>query len=280
MNQTFRLLLLIGILTFTLSGVPAEQADSHVSASLQESPPQRPKTPRMTSEDLPAQRQGQGNEGLQRADIFRGGGVTNLLCIDISLPSQAYSEPQQCRAFVQRVLGRIQSLTQIESAAIFGALPNGRYSESGMPAVEATMTKGLDVSYNTITQDYFRVVGLPLLSGRSFTERDEPGSPGVIILSASLARTLFPGADPIGKRVSFPLDHPGDSWKEVVGVVLDAKAPPERGKAELYVPYRQAPATTITIVVRGQSQIKGLSEKLKKVIYEIDNQVVISKIQE
>jgi hypothetical protein len=276
MNQTLRLLLLIGVLTFRLSGALAEQTYDLTSANLQESPTQRPKTPRMTNEDLPTRHEKQNNDGLQRTDIFKGGEVKNLLCIDVSLPSQAYSESQQCRAFVQRVLGRIQALSQVESAAIFGALPDGRYGESTRPA----LGKDLQVSYNLMTRDYFRVVGLPLLSGRSFTEQDQSSSPGVIILSASLARTLFPNADPIGKQVSFPLGSSGNSWKEVVGVVLDAQDPPERGKAELYVPYSQAPATVIKIVVRGKTQIKGLSEKLTSVIHEIDSQVVISNVQQ
>jgi hypothetical protein len=280
MNQTLRSLLLIGVLTFRLSGAPAEQIYDLTSANLQEPPVQRPKTPRMTNEDLPTRHEKQNNDGLQRTDIFKGGEVKNLLCIDVSLPSQAYSEPQQCRAFVQRVLGRIQALSQVESAAIFGALPDGRYGESTSPALEALMTKDLHVSYNLVTRDYFRVVGLPLLSGRSFTEQDQSSSQGVIILSASLARTLFPNADPIGKQVSFPLGSSGNPWKEVVGVVLDAQDPPERGKAELYVPYSQAPATAIKIVVRGKTQIKGLSEKLTSVIHEIDSQVVISNVQQ
>src|SRR5439155_24682935 len=92
-----------------------------------------------------------------------------------------------------------------------------------------------------VSADYFRALGIPLLKGRAFNERDTADSPGVTIISEKLARRLWPNENALGKRLNISL--PGETWREVVGVVGDVKqsdlgAPPVPA---IYEPYAQVP---------------------------------------
>ena len=69
-----------------------------------------------------------------------------------------------------------------------------------------------------IGPDYFKVLGIPVLQGRAFTDHDSVDSPGVVIISESLARRAWPNQDAIGKRMN--IGFGGETWREVVGVVL------------------------------------------------------------
>lgn len=245
---------------------------AHASWSQTGTPPRR-KTPIMTSEDLPA-RGGQSEKvSRQVTDMVSGGDLNDLLFFELSLPSETYTGQQQRSAFVRQVIGRIRALAQVESAAVIDVLPQVVANDASPPLTPAPQ-------HYAVTPDFFRVARLPLLSGRSFTERDDADHPGVIVLSASLARALFPDTDPIGKRVPFPLGPHGDSSKEVVGVVDDVRDPSGRRQADVYVPYSQEPALALILVVRGKSPLERLSERLKEEVRKVDAQVVASPVQQ
>src|SRR2546430_11035848 len=88
---------------------------------------------------------------------------------------------------------------------------------------------------------YFKAMGMPVLRGRDFTESDSATTPGVVIVSQTVARTLWPGQDPIGKRISMEDEPKPEDWLTVVGVVGDVK---QQGLAKgsepaIYLPYLQ-----------------------------------------
>ena len=110
-------------------------------------------------------------------------------------------------------------------------------------------------------------------------EKDTPGSPGVIILSESVARYVYPDEDPIGKRISFSDTSELDSWMEVVGVVGNVQDSSEQLRAGIYVPYSQNPTFTLNILVRCKSQSGEFVEKLREEIQALDSQAAISEIK-
>jgi predicted permease len=116
-----------------------------------------------------------------------------------------------------------------------------------------------------ISQDYFRTMGIPLLKGRAFSEKDSGASTPVVIISQSLARRYFANEDPLGKRVSLaehspmtcctaagPVEH---VWREIVGVAADVRQGnlDEQPAVTLYRPYSQIVEHDMYLMVRARS---------------------------
>ena len=129
------------------------------------------------------------------------------------------------------------------------------------------------VNFETVTPDYFRVMGIPLKHGRAFDERDREGQPGVVVVSEALARRYWPGQDPIGKRLKIPLpptEYHG-AWLTVVGVAGDARYRELRAtRLDLYMPHWQSDHRPHHLVVRASGDVAGLPAALQRVVRELD----------
>jgi putative ABC transport system permease protein len=151
---------------------------------------------------------------LQVRAVEPGYNPENLLTVKIPIYTARY-QPAQKKLFYQDLLARINALPGVKFAAI-GSLPlNDMRMISDRPREVSVSACCFEVS-----ADYFRVVGMQLRAGRSFTEQDNENAPPVIIINETRARRQFPGEDPIGKRV--PSGYDGRE-AAIVGVVADVK---------------------------------------------------------
>jgi len=172
----------------------------------------------------------------------------------------------------------VRALPGVESAAAVTLRP--LWGTVGMDwpfTVEGQSPKDAErnplLNFETVTPDYFRVMGIPLKAGRAFDQRDREGQPGVVVVSEALARRHWPGQDPIGKRLKLPLPPTEyhDAWLTVVGVVGDARYRELRAtRLDLYMPYRQSDHRPHHLVVRAQGDVAGLPAALQRVVREID----------
>jgi putative ABC transport system permease protein len=119
-------------------------------------------------------------------------------------------------------------------------------------------------------------MGIRLLSGRFFDERDAEGAPRVVILDQSLAHALFPGQDPIGKRIWM-----NDSWQTVVGVVADTHhlGLSESVMPELYSSYLQGPSPFMDIVVRTSSDPLAYVPALRNAVLAVDKSLPLANVK-
>lgn len=208
-----------------------------------------------------------------------------VFSFELSFPPGAYSQPQERRGFVQRVISRIKALPEIESVAAVGTPPRQPQRVSLPRYNPATFAKEYDpaqtaeLNYSAVTPDYFRALKLELLIGRLFLEDDEPKRPMIVILSESAARKLLPDRDPIGQHIAFSGRDEKDPWLTVVGVVKDEPELSGWPRTEIYRPYSQDPDAAVSLVVRAKSDSPMLAEKLKEEIRAVDSQVIISKVQ-
>src|SRR5262249_8913708 len=125
-----------------------------------------------------------------------------------------------------------------------------------------------------IDPDYFRVMRIPLLRGREFTEQDT-GAPPVVIINATTARRFWPGVDPLGKRLGAR-----STWFTIIGVVGEVKftSLTKDPEPELYEPYRQTPIADMVLTMRSASDPLQVTSALREGVRETDPSQPISRV--
>ncbi len=216
---------------------------------------------------------------LQRVDA--GFHPENVLTMQISLDFSRYMSDKGMDASNQLMLGfsdslleKIQAMPQVTSAAMSGEFPldkspaaNNEYLIEGHQG-EASEAKPT-AEFNVVTPDYFRTLGIPIFSGRTFDGRDRPGKPRVAIVNQSLARRYFPDQDPVGRRISF---DDGKQWTQIVGVTGDVRERTldQAPKDLIYVPYAQYPQMAPSLITRTQGDPMNIARAAVQHLYEVD----------
>src|SRR5262249_53994204 len=131
---------------------------------------------------------------------------------------------------------------------------------------------------------FFRSAGIALLSGRDFTESDDPSHPNVVVVDETLARREWPGQNPLGKRLTATFIHSGSfdpMVAEVVGVVRHARyhALAADGRGQIYVPYFQSARENLAFVVRTNGDPTSLALPVRKTVASLDPEAAISKMR-
>src|SRR6185436_20066789 len=155
---------------------------------------------------------------LQRVDT--GIDPQRVLTAQYSLRGQRYREQQPIREFAERLLTQTQSLPGVQGVAVSNSLPPDETDYSSGFTIEG-QDQSEHVAYFTIVSpDYFRVLGIPLRSGRAFTGADVADSQSVVLINETLQRDFLSGQDPIGRRINIGSKQE-PQWNTIVGVVGD-----------------------------------------------------------
>ncbi len=177
-----------------------------------------------------------------------------VLTLRVPLPPAITGKGRQ-REYYGRILEHLETLPGLRSAGLIAPLPLADVDANATFAVEGHPVPPGEIRYVKIrmaSAGYFRAMGIALRRGRVFQQSDGAEAPGVVVVNESLARTYFPDADPIGRRVTLSADGAGP-FLTVIGVVNDVKYLDlgSRAEPEMYRDYRQflfAPfATTLTL---------------------------------
>ena len=125
-------------------------------------------------------------------------------------------------------------------------------------------------------KDYFRVFGTPLLRGRKFEDTDREDAEQVAIVSESLARQLWPGQDPIGKRIKYWGADTANAWRRIVGVAADTHLRTLRDATPMvYIPWRQAGFWQFNFAIRTTGEISMVLPALRREAHEVDSQLML-----
>jgi putative ABC transport system permease protein len=216
---------------------------------------------------------------LQRVDP--GFNPRNLLAAVVTLPQADYPERSQIAPFYSRLLERVRTLPGVRSAAAVSSLPlAGADSDAGflIEGRPAPLPDQQPVAWiSSVSQDYFRTMGMRLIAGREFTERDNENSPKVVIISEATARRHFPKEDPIGKRIG---NGRPDGWREIVGITADVKhfGLTQDARVSMFFPDRQRPSRQMFIVARTAADPLSLGPALRGVVAAMDKNLAVSNI--
>jgi macrolide transport system ATP-binding/permease protein len=200
----------------------------------------------------------------------------------------------QGREFYQQAIERVERLPGVESAtvarvAILGGTGRvlsvhveGRQAAHDRISSESSTIVSGDsrvINANVVGPRYFVTLGVPLVNGRDFATTDTQGGPPVIILNVTAATMHFPGANPIGSRVS--VDGPQGPWREIVGIVRDTKygTLAEDGVPVAYMPLAQNHETGMTLYVRASVPPATLVGGLRREIQALEPNLPVPAIQ-
>jgi predicted permease len=182
-------------------------------------------------------------------------------------------------------MGRLGSLPGVRAVgAISTMFWNGDGGKFGLRAVEGRPPESREqwsaLKWTTIGGDYFQALGVPLASGRFFTEQDRRESPPVVLINETMARRYWPHGDPVGKRIKgFDARGQHDEWVTVVGVVGDVHSNglERTAMAQIFEAQSQSLDETENLIVSAVAPA-GIGEAVRKTIAELDRTAVVSEI--
>ena len=210
----------------------------------------------------------------------------NVIEAEVSLPQFQYSTPQQWTAFSNELLARLHAQPGLRDSALAAPLPMDRQGEAnfefnivGNPPLPPG--KSTTADYATVSPDYFRVMRIPLLRGRFFSEQDSPSNPNVAIISETLARRYFPNQDPIGRQMRFGFPPDSNVSREIVGVVGDVRdeALSRKPGPMMYVPFAQAPLYGGEVVVRSSLSASSVAAGIRQAVHSIDKDLPVTDVE-
>jgi len=202
----------------------------------------------------------------------------NLFTSRLELPWKTYSGREKVSVFTKALLDKVTAIPGVQSAGIgsnsplMGGWQTGFYREGKEPPSPSNMPSA---DLEVITGDYFQTFNVPMLRGRMFNERDAKDSPRVIIIDQALAEQMFPGEDPIGKRLAVDAGNDDEKYvmSEIIGVVarmrfhaIDEMAP----LPVIYCSLAQASRTSLGIFVRSSLSTAMLTKSLHDAAASID----------
>jgi putative ABC transport system permease protein len=216
--------------------------------------------------------------------IDAGVDAERVLAATPVLPSALFRTAVERQAFYTDVVSRLRALPGVTDASTVRSLPMTLQSWSSDFAVAGRQREdfGIQVVHREISPDYHRVMGVPLLAGRTFNDADNADAPLVVLINEALARRYFAGEDPIGQRVAF--DRYPDStsfWRTIVGVVGDERQNGVETPSvpEFFAPTAQDQPGSQILVLRSTVDPASLVASVREAVRAVNPNVAISSIQ-
>jgi putative ABC transport system permease protein len=220
---------------------------------------------------------------IRLEQVNPGFDARNVLTMRLTLHSAQYSDLRKRASFFQQVIARMQALPGVQSAAAISRLPLTPGNSGRGLVIEGLQPdssgNGPNADYRVISPDYFKTMGIPLIKGRVFAERDNSEGSDAVIINRTMADRYWPGEDPLGKRMQVGID--GDPMMQIIGIVEDVKhfGLDSQARPEFYVPYEKDPWPFMTVVVRGTSDPKSLAGAMRSEVWAVDGDLPVPDIK-
>jgi predicted permease len=187
----------------------------------------------------------------------------NLLIAEFSFPSSASVE--RVRAFRRDVLGRVSALPGVQSATLTSN-PLLSPVHVAYEVSDAGATAKASANGDLVGPDFLRTLGIPLIRGREFTDRDDSQAPKVALVNQTLAARLWPGGDAVGQTIALRQGPSHTLQVEIVGIARDAKYHSvwEESESHLYLPILQSGRAGSYLVVRMRGKAEELFAAMRR----------------
>jgi putative ABC transport system permease protein len=219
---------------------------------------------------------------LSQVDI--GFHPANVLTMHLRVQGAKYSKPEARREFYRQLIERLEAQPGIEAASAVLIRPmEGTVGWDTPFALEGQSDDEVKTNrvpnFEAITPHYFRTFGIPIKVGRAFTEQDTDQSPSVVIISETMAKTLFaPGVDPLGKRLKLGLHN--ESWRTIIGVAGDVRYRELQDiRFDLYIPFTQWERAFVNhFAVRTTTEPKVMLATVRREVAALDPAQSIARV--
>jgi putative ABC transport system permease protein len=219
-----------------------------------------------------------------------------VLSFRVPLSDAKYSPDRRWQRFYEDLLQRIEALPGVESAAFSSLLPLISGSSEtfvlaeGQPLPQSP-GEARSTLWHMVTPDYFKTLSIELIEGRLFADQDLDDAPHVAVVDETMAATLWPGQNPLGKRLAIEFQRrdfqdPGPLYREVVGVVRHVRhyRLDRDSRVEVYIPQSQPHAMTTSApalwgTVRTSGDPSLLAGPIRQLVQEIDADQPIYAVQ-
>ena len=197
-----------------------------------------------------------------------------VLTLKVQLPSNSYPDLDARLRFFGQLEERLAALPGVSSVGTTSELPLASLNRNGLDmegVVWPASTGAPFINYLSVSDGYFRTLGIPLLSGRTFSSFDRKGSPPVVVISEAMARKYWPRGDALGAHVHLG-PHDGKSWAEVVGIVADVRNDPSHPQPDpmAYGSARQETYSTRVFLLRTQGEPLALLTPIRRELAALD----------
>jgi putative ABC transport system permease protein len=221
--------------------------------------------------------------GLMMKSLFHllqvnpGFKAENLLTMTVVAPASKYGDNATQVNFNTQLIERVRALPGVSGAGTVNILPlNGgnttRFYIDGDPI--PAPGQEIEANIRNVSDSYFQTLGVPLIAGRMFDQRDHNDAPGVVIIGKTVADRLFAGRDPVGKLLKYGSFPDGDL---IVGVVGDVKITglDQSIRPVLYYPFRQSSSMFANLVVRTNFDPNALGNTVRTEIRNLEPEAAI-----
>jgi putative ABC transport system permease protein len=210
----------------------------------------------------------------------------HVLTVDLDLSTARYKNPDQQAAFFRKAMEGVKTLPGVEAAAATSDLPDiygsGRVSFRLEGQSYPSKQQEPWTHHYVVSPDYFRAMRIPQIKGRDFLPTDDAKAPLVVVVSRNFVERFFPHEEPVGRRIFVDTGQAGPQvWSEIVGVVGDVRdwVGQPTFAPELYECYLQRPPSSMTLVVRAQSDPATLASSVRRTIWSVDKDQPIGALQ-
>jgi putative ABC transport system permease protein len=205
----------------------------------------------------------------------------HILTAELNLPAARYATPESQLLFDQRLLETLQANERFKNMSLSNASAlDGRLTLMRVDAGSlGTDNKSTTLEERSVGPGYFETLGIRLISGRTFDEKDAKGATQVVVVNEAVVRKYFSGNSPLGKI--FKIGDKPEDQVQIVGVVADTRDVELRAQArpQMYMPLLQGGGSSLHLFIRTNSDPLALANELRKTIWSIDKDQPISHVQ-
>lgn len=220
-------------------------------------------------------------------EVDAGFNPKHVITMQVNLPQAVYSTHQKELSFWSALNTRLASLPGAQDSSLFSGLPPVRPPNDDDTRIEGFVYKpGGPIQnvefYQVVSPGYFKTMGVHLIAGRLFDDREGPNAPKVVIVNETMARTFWGNQSPIGRRVAPWYDE--KNWCTVIGVVADVKnAGVEKPTGtELYLPFQQVAAAEMDssyIAIRTVGDPGSVVTEVRRAVHDLDPTLPLAHIR-
>jgi putative ABC transport system permease protein len=207
----------------------------------------------------------------------------HLLTAGITLDGAQYKDAARQALFVQELIPLLQRIPGSDGVAVASDLPStGPGSVTFRIRGESDPPTNQDRSTldSVVTADFFRVAGIPLLRGRTFSELDNAGAQRVVLVNEKFVHRYLPDQEALGKQIRLDVTGPAPEWSEIVGIVSNVKTFSESNAddPEVYESFLQRPVSSFSLMVRATSDPNDLAAGLRSSVTQVDADLPLARL--